>query len=71
MSLMVSALFLDILSNRKQVWLAIGLAAGLAYRAHHASEDASETRVRASNPGQDPSPQPPCREDGPRAMHPT
>ena len=32
-SLMTSALFLDILSNRKQVWLVIGLAAGLAYLA--------------------------------------
>jgi exopolysaccharide production protein ExoQ len=30
-SLMISALFLDVLGNRKQVWLAIGLAAGLAY----------------------------------------
>jgi O-antigen ligase len=29
--LMTSALFLDILSNRKQVWLVIGLAAGLSY----------------------------------------
>jgi len=34
-SLLVSALFLDVLSNRKQVWLAIGLAAGLVYRARH------------------------------------
>ena len=32
-SLMVVALFLDILSNRKQVWLVIGLAAGLGYLA--------------------------------------
>jgi O-antigen ligase len=30
-SLLVDALFLDVLSNRKQVWLVIGLAAGLAY----------------------------------------
>jgi O-antigen ligase len=30
-SLLTLALFLDILSNRKQVWLVIGLAAGLAY----------------------------------------
>ena len=29
-SLLTAALFLDILSNRKQVWLVIGLAAGLA-----------------------------------------
>jgi O-antigen ligase len=29
-SLLVAALFLDVLSNRKQVWLVIGLAAGLA-----------------------------------------
>jgi hypothetical protein len=27
---MVSALFLDVLANRKQVWVMIGLAAGLA-----------------------------------------
>ena len=32
-SLMVDALFLDIVGNRKQVWVAIGLAAGLAYLA--------------------------------------
>jgi hypothetical protein len=31
MGLMTAALFLDILSNRKQVWLMIGLAAGLSY----------------------------------------
>lgn len=30
-SLFLLALFLDVLSNRKQVWLVIGLAAGLAY----------------------------------------
>ena len=30
-SLLTLALFLDILSNRKQLWLIIGLAAGLAY----------------------------------------
>ncbi len=32
-SLLTSALFLDILSNRKQVWLFIGFAAGLRYLA--------------------------------------
>ena len=32
-SLVTLALFLDILSNRKQVWLVIGLAAGLTYLA--------------------------------------
>ena len=32
-SLMVDALFLDVLSNRKQVWLLIGLAAGLIWLA--------------------------------------
>lgn len=32
-SLMFNALFIDILSNRKQVWVAIGLAAGLAFLA--------------------------------------
>ncbi|MGA2514704.1 MAG: O-antigen ligase family protein [Candidatus Limnocylindrales bacterium] len=33
-SLLTAALFLDILSNRKEVWLVIGLAAGLTYIAH-------------------------------------
>ena len=37
-SLMVDALFLDILGNRKQVWVAIGLAAGLAYLAKRAGQ---------------------------------
>jgi O-antigen ligase len=37
-SLMVSALFMDILSNRKQVWLVIGLAAGLTYLRRHLPE---------------------------------
>jgi O-antigen ligase len=32
-SLLTMALFLDVLGNRKQVWLVIGLAAGLAYLA--------------------------------------
>lgn len=32
-ALMIDAFFLDILSNRKQVWLVIGLAAGLAFLA--------------------------------------
>ncbi len=32
-SLAIAALFLDVVSNRKQVWLMIGIAAGLAYLA--------------------------------------
>lgn len=35
-SLVVDALFLDVLSNRKQVWLLIGLAAGLIWLARRA-----------------------------------
>ena len=34
-SLMVSALFLDMLGNRKHVWFVIGLAAGLTYVRQH------------------------------------
>jgi O-antigen ligase len=37
-SLLIMALFLDILANRKQVWLIIGLAAGLAYLRRKATE---------------------------------
>ncbi len=33
-SLLTLALFLDIVTNRKQVWLVVGLAAGLAFLAH-------------------------------------
>jgi O-antigen ligase len=34
-SLMTAALFLDVLTNRKQVWLLLGIAAGLAHVGHH------------------------------------
>jgi exopolysaccharide production protein ExoQ len=44
-SLLTLALFLDILSNRKQLWLIIGLAAGLAY---------VRDRRRATQPDADP-----------------
>ncbi|MBA2632969.1 MAG: O-antigen ligase family protein [Chloroflexi bacterium] len=48
-SLMCSALFLDILSNRKQVWLMIGLAIALSYlRQQRASKERSfRTAVRS------------------------
>ena len=42
-SLLTSALFLDIISNRKQVWLIIGLAAGLRYLA-------KSSRMKATAP---------------------
>lgn len=45
-SLMGSALFLDILSNRKQVWLYIGLAVGLAYLRRHAAPRTRRSRQR-------------------------
>jgi O-antigen ligase len=47
-SLMIDALFLDILSNRKQVWVAIGLAAGLAYLARQARQRGDADEARAS-----------------------
>jgi O-antigen ligase len=40
-SLATLALFLDILSNRKQVWLVIGVAAGLGYLARRTDKRAS------------------------------
>jgi O-antigen ligase len=46
-SLMIDALFLDILSNRKQVWVAIGLAAGLAYLAREARRRGDAEEVGA------------------------
>jgi O-antigen ligase len=50
------ALFLDILANRKQVWLIIGIAAGLAYLARH---DRAEARSRAAPPGSEAPDDPP------------
>lgn len=40
-SLMVSGLFLDVLGDRKQVWIGIGLASGLAYLARQAKASSS------------------------------
>ena len=45
-SLLVVALFLDVLGNRKQVWLIIGLAAGLGYLARMADEHGANLRGR-------------------------
>jgi O-antigen ligase len=45
-SLMVVALFLDVFSNRKQVWLIIGLAAGLGYLARTAEDHGLTGRRR-------------------------
>lgn len=39
-SLLVAGLFLDIIANRKQVWLVIGIAAGLAWLRDHRVEEA-------------------------------
>ncbi len=39
-SLAINALFIDILGNRKQVWVAIGMAAGLAWLARRAEREA-------------------------------
>ena len=41
-SLVTMALFLDIVANRKQVWLVIGLAAGLAYLARRGEPPPSD-----------------------------
>jgi exopolysaccharide production protein ExoQ len=42
-SLLVTCLFLDIFANRKQVWLIIGISAGLAYLARRAAAAAPNT----------------------------
>jgi O-antigen ligase len=47
-SLVTLALFLDILSNRKQVWLVVGLAAGLGYIARQAR---NRDAVGGASPG--------------------
>ncbi len=39
-ALMVAGVFLDVLSNRKQVWLVIGIAAGLTYLAQRERREA-------------------------------
>jgi O-antigen ligase len=43
-SLLAMALFLDIVGNRKQVWLVIGLAAGLRYLQRNREDSGPETR---------------------------
>jgi O-antigen ligase len=51
-SLLAAALFLDVLSNRKQVWLVIGLAAGLALVAKARQRDGSTASPSPQvNPG--------------------
>jgi O-antigen ligase len=47
-SIIVSALFLDVLSNRKQVWLIIGLAAGLTYLRRPGARQGPPTHADAS-----------------------
>ena len=55
-SLLTVALFLDVLSNRKQVWLVIGLAAGLAYLARGQSRSVDDPRSDdRQSPARDPS----------------
>lgn len=59
-SLLTLALFLDILSNRKQVWLVIGLAAGLAFVARRSgraarADDNPATLDADAGPTADPS----------------
>jgi O-antigen ligase len=49
-SLLTSALFLDILWNRKQVWLVIGLAAGLGYLARQIREAAAKEDGQQDDP---------------------
>ena len=58
-ALMVDGLFLDLFGNRKQVWLIIGIAVGLAYlarRAEAADEDAHVAGALNARPAQDPNP---------------
>jgi O-antigen ligase len=49
-ALFTSALFLDILANRKQVWLLIALAAGLAYLARMERPRASGVPAPGASP---------------------
>lgn len=48
---MVDALFLDVFPNRKQVWLIIGIAAGLAYLARRAESPDERAESAASADG--------------------
>ena len=53
-SLMTAALFLDVLSNRKQVWLLLGIAAGLAYvRRHRGVSRTQHPGIPAGTTGRD------------------
>ena len=61
-SLLGLALFLDILANRKQVWLVIGIAAGLAYVARARRQQAARQPEPATGPPV--APPPPARRPG-------
>jgi O-antigen ligase len=53
-SLLILALFLDILSNRKQVWLVIGFVAGLAYLRRTAAKPEREPSATMTAPAVSP-----------------
>jgi exopolysaccharide production protein ExoQ len=53
LSLMIDALFIDILGNRKQVWIAIGMAAGLAYLRQRSQQSGDATEP-AGTAGEEP-----------------
>jgi O-antigen ligase len=55
-AILVSALFLDVIANRKQVWLVIGLAAGLAYLR---KRQATSAAAHVDRPGPDAGARPP------------
>lgn len=51
-SVIVAALFLDVISNRKQVWLLFGIAAGLAYLGRDNVSATRKRTVRGETTGQ-------------------
>jgi exopolysaccharide production protein ExoQ len=55
-SLLVLSLFLDMLGNHKELWFAIGLSAGLAYRSRSAPIDESPEDLLPGDVGQEPLP---------------
>jgi O-antigen ligase len=55
-SLMTAALFLDVISNRKQVWLVLGLAAGLGYLRSRNGASVALRRTSPAEPSVQPAP---------------
>jgi O-antigen ligase len=67
-SLLTAALFVDILANRKHVWLLIGMAAGLAYLKRRLAERVDAASEHRGRPSSSDGPTPTLADHAPAAI---